>query len=498
MTLGIGGLDQQLNNKVAAFGGMPESELTKRVKLSSGLLDALAAEKVLQQKAAAARELSLSQESSPKTIVQKNEEAILQNTQAELANRVEGTLKNKQAKRTKNMNILAGMNPRTLQAMQKKRGVPAAPVQQRQTMAQGGIVGYADGGFLDTIKEYGGKAIDYAKENPLEALSYGAMLVPGLGLVGGAGRLGLAGLRAAGMLGKGKKAAQGAGIAQRLGTKIGRDYVRPLYSAPKRAKTGPTNMFGLQKPLASGARTFSPTRTAFTTGIGGLAVDKAIKGYNAPDGMSRTGLEEGQDSITADTFLPDTEEDIADITKDKEPTISDFNQKEYDEWLTNLIGVLSAKGGRGSRGRQYYAQQQQLIDNSLKQQQVDINKQKANAADQLNRIVQDASSYEKLQGRLTAVNEEIMKIQDAVLATTLGEQLRKAKAKLAKGNADPDLIETIQLMEKAVRLEVQRQASNYGGDQTGLIAQRQALMERLEMLDNTEYDLTQTPKTVSP
>ena len=111
MALGLGGLDQQLNDKVATFGSMPESELAKKVKLSSGLLDALAAEKVLQQKAAAARELSLSQESSPKTIVQRNEEEVLRNTQQELANQVDGTLKNKQAKRTKNMNRMAGMDP---------------------------------------------------------------------------------------------------------------------------------------------------------------------------------------------------------------------------------------------------------------------------------------------------------------------------------------------------------------------------------------------------
>jgi len=496
MALGLGGLDQQLNDRVATFGSMPESELTKKIKLSSGLLDALAAEKVLQQKAAAARELSLSQESSPKTIVQKNEEEVLRDTQQELANQVSGTLRNKQAKRTKNMNRMAGMDPRMLQAMQKKRGIPAAPVQQRQTMAQGGIVGYAGGGFLDTVKEYGGKAIDYAKDNKLETAATALMFVPGLGLVSGAGRLGLAGLRAAGMLGKGKKAAQGAGIAQRLGTKIGRDYVRPLYSTAQRAKTGPTNMFGLQKPLASGARTFSPSRTAFTAGIAGLAADKAIKGYNAPDGVSETGLEEGQDSITENTFLPDTEEEMQ--PEQKEPTIADFDQKEYDEWLTNLIGVLSAKGGRGSRGRQYYAQQQQLIDNSLKQQQVDINKQKANASDQLNRIVQDASSYEKFQGRLTAVNEAIMEIQNSVLASELGEQLRKAKADLAKGDDDPNLLTRIQLMEKAVQLEVQRQGNNYGGDQTGLIAQRESLMESLRMLDNKEYDLNQTPKTVSP
>ena len=112
--------------------------------------------------------------------------------------------------------------------------------------------------------------------------------------------------------------------------------------------------------------------------------------------------------------------------------------------------------------------------------------------------MQDASSYEKFQGRLTAVNEEIMKIQASVLQSSLGVELQKLKDDLAEGSTDEGLPERIRLMEQAVQLEVMLQASNYGGDSIGLIAQRESLMEKLAALDNKEYDLTQTPKTVSP
>ena len=37
--------------------------------------------------------------------------------------------------------------------MQQGMGITRAPVQRRQTMAQGGIVGYQDGGFLDRFKD---------------------------------------------------------------------------------------------------------------------------------------------------------------------------------------------------------------------------------------------------------------------------------------------------------------------------------------------------------
>ena len=481
MALGLGGLDQQLNDKVSTFGSMPESELAKKVKLSSGLLDALAAEKVLQQKAAAARELSLSQESSPKTIVQRNEEEVLRNTQQELASQVDGTLRNKQAKRTKNMNKMAGMDPRMLQAMQQRKGVAAAPVQRRQVMAQGGIVGYQDGGFLDKLKRaglyIGDRAYDnivgkddgidsvgerfgrYITNNPLEAAGTAAVMHP-------VGR---------GILGVGGKALQSL-----KGTKLGKKGLGAL-----------KNLFMTPKALGT-KRKLKPGAVAAGAGTGIIAADKIIDYLGAAPPTPDVNMTPHEQM----PLLPTDTEEMQ--PEQKEPTVSDFNRKEYDEWLTNLIGVLSAKGGRGSRGRQYYVQQQQLIDNSLKQQQVDVQKQKANASDQLNRIVQDASSYEKFQGRLTAVNEEIMKIQASVLQSSLGVELQKLKDDLAEGSTDEGLPERIRLMEQAVQLEVMLQASNYGGDSIGLIAQRESLMEKLAALDNKEYDLTQTPKTVSP
>ena len=94
MALGLESLTSELDNKETAFQSLPQSELMKKRQsartggLPPSLQDALVAEKVLNDKAAAAREMSLSMQGDPRTVAQQNEAAIVGQTTAEVANAV--------------------------------------------------------------------------------------------------------------------------------------------------------------------------------------------------------------------------------------------------------------------------------------------------------------------------------------------------------------------------------------------------------------------------
>ena len=75
-------------------------------------------------------------------------------------------------------------------------GIAQLPAQQM--MADGGIVGYAEGGETEPAEFFGDDSdkLQWIKENPGLAASYGLLAVPGAGLVGLGGRAALAGGRA--------------------------------------------------------------------------------------------------------------------------------------------------------------------------------------------------------------------------------------------------------------------------------------------------------------
>ena len=181
-------LDQEIDSRKLALSGLNSLQLADRLKRSGELLDALATQKLLSEKEAYKRDLAMQMEQSPKTIAQKNEELLKQQSQMDVAQGVAGVLQNRKRRSDANAKMLAGMDPRKLKAM-SKRGIPGAPVQQRMNLAQGGIVGFQEGmgvnllpmvadsseTFVDALgkdeasMEVINQVIDYVKENPAEA-----------------------------------------------------------------------------------------------------------------------------------------------------------------------------------------------------------------------------------------------------------------------------------------------------------------------------------------
>ena len=140
--LGLGSLTSELDQKETAFQSLPKSELMKKRQpvrgtgLPSSLTEALVAEKVLNDKAATAREMSLSMQSDSRTVAQQNEAELQNKAQQEVMQAIAGVYANKAKRANKNMQRI------------RNQGITRAPVQRRQFAAQGGIVGYQDGGFL--------------------------------------------------------------------------------------------------------------------------------------------------------------------------------------------------------------------------------------------------------------------------------------------------------------------------------------------------------------
>ena len=147
MTLGLGSLTSELDRKETAFQSLPQSELMRKRQVVRGaglppsLTEALVAEKVLNDKAAAANAMTASMQSDPRTVAQQNEVEIRRQAEMEVAKAVGQANANKMQRQQKNMQKLASMDPRRLQ----RKGLAAAPVQQKQFSAQGGIVGYKRG-----------------------------------------------------------------------------------------------------------------------------------------------------------------------------------------------------------------------------------------------------------------------------------------------------------------------------------------------------------------
>ena len=142
-------------------------------------------------------------EQSPKTIAQKNEELLKQQSQMDVAQGVAGVLQNKKRRSDANAKMLKGIDPRKLKAMTKRpMGLPYG-VPRVQKAAQGGIVGFSEGMGVNLmpgpgeetfaqglgsspegefIAEVGTKAFEYLKNNPAEAVALGVTAIPGVGL----------------------------------------------------------------------------------------------------------------------------------------------------------------------------------------------------------------------------------------------------------------------------------------------------------------------------
>ena len=173
---GSGGIGAQIDKKVGALTGNPQAmqQLQQKQKTQQGkgvtpdLLDALALQKVMSDKALAKQQLALSQQQDAGTVVEQMEQKLVGMNKEELTAQTAGIMgeRNKQ----RQQQVSSGKPPQAtsqrppMQMAQgapqgAPQGLPAAPRPPMQ-MAQGGIIGYATGGITDIDVE------NWLKDNP--------------------------------------------------------------------------------------------------------------------------------------------------------------------------------------------------------------------------------------------------------------------------------------------------------------------------------------------
>lgn len=476
MALGLESLTSELDKKETAFQSLPQSELMKKRKaartggLPPSLTEALVAEKVLNDKAAAANAMSASMQSDPRTVAQQNEAELQNKTQQEVLQATAGVLQNKARMVNKNMQRM------------RNQGITRAPVQRRQVMAQGGIVGYQDGGFLDRFKDketglyhpgphmfdsLGQSVYDYVTKNPLGALGYGLL-----------GATSLNPIRAgAGALYKG---------AQKLGgTKVGKKgidaltnlFTKRTVQQPKGIKVPKGNTLPVSKQQVAIPRTVA--RPGAVAGVGGL------------------GLLMGSQLLKSDEeepIVPTTDEtkrfETAEQLKKPEATPSaGKSQADRDAARDRFVYKSAGRSGREriDRGRTYDLQE---FTNKIEQDTLLAKKE-------LNKITKTSQNYQMLQNRLTQVNAEIAKYQEQLALSPIGEELRAAQQEALDDPEDANKQETVRLLEIKYARELERLADPMGTGDVGLLVQRKELQEKLRGFTDTMGGSGFTVKQIS-
>ena len=184
MSLGLGSFEQDLKKQTQAFSGMSPPQLnqianpTQKTRpdpnkgITPDLLKALAAQRLLKQKQAAENDMKASMEKDPRTVVQQQEEELQGLSLRETQSNVDKALANKQRQKNKTQTALNKLNPAQIAAMRnvspsnpitrplqpqnpRRAGIARAPVPRKMGSAQGGIVGYSNGGGIKKFNQAG-------------------------------------------------------------------------------------------------------------------------------------------------------------------------------------------------------------------------------------------------------------------------------------------------------------------------------------------------------
>ena len=135
------GIDELIERKTDAYRGNPAA-LQRRHMQNKELIDLLALQKLKSEKDAAARDMQMQMQQQPGTIAEQMEAEMVGRTRDEMLQGVAGVMRNNQARQQQNMQRVAS------------QGVAAQPRRNMQNMAQGGIIGFANGGtVVEQIKK---------------------------------------------------------------------------------------------------------------------------------------------------------------------------------------------------------------------------------------------------------------------------------------------------------------------------------------------------------
>jgi len=449
-------INRTMNKKADAFSMLPEQQLqgmnmqgmqSLRRGISPDLIELLAVQDAIKRKNDSKNALMLAQEEDPNTIKsQKTDELVEQSrqelglpSQQEKAMAVAQVLANRQKTANKNLQ----------QVMSKGLGGMKRP-NMSVPMAQGGIVGYDEGGF-----------VDYVKENPLSVLGTGALaaanLIPAFRA-----------LRFAAPAAKGL-----AGMAQR--------GIQSLVSKPK---FNPK----MQGPLPAGAkitdRVFSPRRTATSAGIGAIIADQMLKDEEPKPKKEEPKKEDKKLDLDKDT----TPQTTTVPTVDKGAT-----EKEKNDAFARLVNIATAPGGFKNMARTDLRRSRLLLLDDQKDRELDIREQTAKAQQTIAAVTKDSAAYNKLLTQAEKLQKQLKEITDEVMNTPLGQKYSILEMEAAE---DESLQEELEAHRQLIRAAIEERAQSFKSeDNIGLIAQLKAIQNRLYS-ESTGIDRTKAPKVV--
>ena len=449
-------INRTMNKKADAFSLLPEQQLqgmnmqgmqSLRRGISPDLVELLAVQDAIKRKNDSKNALMLAQEEDPNTIKSQKADELVEQSRQELG------LPSQQEKAMAVAQVLANRqktaNKNLQQVMSKGLGGMKRP-NMSVPMAQGGIVGYDEGGF-----------VDYVKENPLSVLGTGALaaanLIPAFRA-----------LRFAAPAAKGL-----AGMAQR--------GIQSLVSKPK---FNPK----MQGPLPAGAkitdRVFSPRRTATSAGIGAIIADQMLKDEEPKPKKEEPKKEDKKLDLDKDT----TPQTTTVPTVDKGAT-----EKEKNDAFQRLVNIATAPGGFKNMARTDLRRSRLLLLDDQKDRELDIREQTAKAQQTIAAVTKDSAAYNKLLTQAEKLQKQLKEITDEVMNTPLGQKYSILEMEAAE---DESLQEELEAHRQLIRAAIEERAQSFKSeDNIGLIAQLKAIQNRLYS-ESTGIDRTKAPKVV--
>jgi len=401
--------------------------------ITGSLIEALAKERELKRLADASRAITLQLETNPTTIVDQNSKEVTAKTQEETAKGIAGVLEKRQGDMQANMNRAAQGPP---------QGVPAAGGQMA-SFAQGGIVGYSNGGPTSSraSRKIGG-AMDWVKENPgkaAEIASLGLMFIPGVGLAN-LGRI--AAMRGVAKFAPGlasKMSGGVKGLAKKAFTKPGPYKPKPGQTVYQNPKTKAFESLDPTKRAAKGlgglpsnSRLFSPTRTAGTVGAAGYLGSKLLGGQEPEPEV------QSEQTTAFDPYPQKTP------TTTPAPAVAKKKTGISDEFLATLRGAR--KGDMTGARMAYQAGQKQSELNNLKFKSEDYYRQMSGTISGLN-------SLRTQQNNLMA---ELAEIKQTSPVFQIVREAEMEYLKATKSGDNSKIIDAKQKVDKAQRVALKR------------------------------------------
>ena len=343
--------------------GMPQEPTGQNNPMIGGdLLKALAAQKLLKEKQMAENQLAMAQEADANTVVAKNEGELEQRSLDEVSKGVSGVLNKKNSDMQRNMKKVAA------------KGIAGNARPNMAMMAQGGIVGFAEGQKVDAAT--GNKIVEFVKENPwATALDTAALIALVTPIPGGR--------PAAGLL-------KGAATGLRYGPKIAKgigNIAKRAFTTPNKALTqGPKGAGSFVMNPAGGStasRVYSPGKTAL--GLGALGTGAMLMG-----GDKEPALEE--EVTNTDTVAP--------VVPPVAPPAAPVAKGESYEDKSTRFARAGAMGGISG-----FAKNITALENKEREQ--DLETKKVDLEAKYKKSVVDANSYNNAQKNLLNYSKQL-------------------------------------------------------------------------------------------